>query len=170
MSPTLRPYDIGCEPSPSEPAETLIADGWATYLLFFAVSKTVDETGYRKDLRVAIVECKHCSSAKLGYPNDEGLPEHPLYHLGLGTAESRILEVIDSPWSVEMHQQTDASARRIWDGRTSSWKPEPGTPPRHFVILLKEKTFECLASELSVSFVQNFPEALAQVHQVLSDH
>src|SRR5262245_49024078 len=72
MSIILRPYDIGCEPSPSVPAETVIQDGWSTFVLFYAVSKAVDETGYLKDLRVAVVECQSCSMAKFGYPNDEG--------------------------------------------------------------------------------------------------
>lgn len=38
-------YDIGCEPSPSVPSETLLQDGWGTFLLFFAVSKTIGSNG-----------------------------------------------------------------------------------------------------------------------------
>lgn len=75
----------------------MIQDSGTTYLLFCAVSKSVDETGYLKDLGIAVVECKHCSAAKFGYPNDEGLAEHPLYTLGLGAAESSILEVVALP-------------------------------------------------------------------------
>ena len=70
MTPRVHPFDIGCEPSPSVPAETLLADGWKTYLLFFAVSKG-------KDLGVAVLDCDHCVMSKFGYPNDEGLEEHP---------------------------------------------------------------------------------------------
>jgi hypothetical protein len=170
MSPTLRAYDIGCEPSPSVPAETLIQDGWATYLLFYAVSKPV-EAGYLKDLGVAVVECKHCSAAKFGYPNDEGLAEHPLYALGLGTAESSILEVVGSTWAHEVHQQIIASSRRIWSGRNSTWEPAESEPPRHFIIPMKEKTFECLASTLSVElFAKDFHEALEYVRRRLSEH
>lgn len=170
MPSSLRTYDIGCEPSPSVPAETLIQDGWATYLLFFAVSKSVDETGHLKDLGVAVVECKHCSASKFGYPNDEGLPEHPLYDLGLGAAESSILEVVGSTWTQEVSQQKIASSQRIWGGRNSTWKPAHGEPPRHFIIPLKEKTFECLASELSVQlFAKNLGEALQHVHRKLSE-
>ena len=171
MPLSLRTYDIGCEPSPSVPAEMVIQDGWATYLLFFAVSKSADETGNLKDLGVAVIECKHCSAAKFGYPNDEGLPEHPLYHLGLGTAESSILEVVGSAWAQEVFQQQIASGRRIWGGRNSTWKPAQDEPPRHFIIPLKEQTFECLATELSVEFfAKDFPEALRHVHQKLSEH
>jgi hypothetical protein len=171
MLPTLRTYDIGCKPSPSVPAETVIQDGWCTYLLFHAVSKSVDETGYLQDLGVAVVECKHCSAAKFGYPNDEGLPEHPLYALGLGTAESSILEVVGSTWALEVHQQIMASSRRIWGGRDSTWEPIESEPSRPFIILLKEKTFECLASMLSVElFAKDFHEALEHVRRRLSEH
>lgn len=171
MPLALRTYDIGCEPSPSAPAETVIQDGWATYLLFFAVSRSVDDTGYFKDLGVAVVECKHCSASRFGYPNDEGRPEHPLYNLGLGAAESSVLEIVGSTWAQEIHQQQIASSRRIWGGRNSTWKPSQGGPPRHFIILLKEKTFECLARDVSVQlFAKDFGEALQYVHQKLSEH
>lgn len=113
MPLALQTYDIGCEPSPSVPGETVIQDGWATYLLFFAVSKSADDTGYLKDLGVAVVECKHCSASKFGYPNDEGRPEHPLYNLGLGAAESSVLEIVGSTWAQEVHQQQIASSQRI---------------------------------------------------------
>jgi hypothetical protein len=171
MPPTLSAYDIECEPDPSVPAETVIQDGWSTYLLFFAVSKSVDEAGYLKDLGVAVVECKHCSASKFGYPNDEGLPEHPLYALGLGSAKSSILEIVGSPSAQEAHEQGSASHRRIWGGRSSSYEPAEGKPPRHFIVLLKEKTFECLGNELSVDlFAKDFPEALEYVHRKLAEH
>jgi hypothetical protein len=132
----------------------------------------VDETGLFRDLGVAVVECKHCSASKFGYPNDEGRPEHPLYKLGLEASESSILEVIGSTWALEVLQQVIASSQRIWGGRNSTWKPPAkGEPPRHFIILLKEKTFECLAGELSVQFfAKDFREALEHVHRKLSEH
>lgn len=44
-------------------------------------------------------------------------------------------------------------------------------PPRHFIVLLKENTFECLARELSVQlFAKDFSEALEYVHRKLSEH
>lgn len=170
MPATVQLYDIGCEPSPSVPSEMVIQDGWATYLLFLAVSKTL-ENGSLRDLGVAVVECKHCVASKFGYPNDEGRPEHPLYNLGLGSAESSVLEISGSAWAQEVHQQQTASTQRIWGSRDSSWKPHHSAPPRHFVILLKEATFECLARELSVEFfAKDFPEALQRVHRRLAEH
>jgi hypothetical protein len=117
MATRVRPFDIGCEPSPSVPAEILLQNGWKTYLSFFAVSKQVDESGYLKDLGVAILDCQNCAMSKFGYPNDEGLAEHPLYASGIAEAASSVLEVTDSSWEREVSEQRLASARRIWGGR-----------------------------------------------------
>ena len=167
---TIRPYDIGCEPSPSVPAEMLLQDGWKTYLLFLAVSKTVQETGYLKDLGVAIVECVNCSSAKMGYPNDEGLPEHPLWNHGLSDVESSVVEVAGSSWSAELRDQREQSVKRIWGGRGMSWTPMTESD-KHFVVTLKEATFECIAEELTVvEYVRDYDAAFAYVLSEFKKH
>lgn len=163
----LRPFDIGCEPSPSVPAETLIANGWQTFILFHAVSKTSAASGNLTSLGVAVIECIDCLSSRFGYPNDEGRPEHPLFQLGLVEVESSILEVTDSEWTSEIAAQTAASAVRIWG---KSWQPRP-EQLRHFVILLKEATFECIAKDLVVRrFFNAFDEALTYVNGKLKEH
>jgi hypothetical protein len=150
MAIRLCPFDIGCEPSPSVPAETLVQDGWKTYLLFFAVSKTADESGHLKDLGVAVLDCKDCRLSKFGYPNDEGVSEHPLYAYGMADAQSSVLEVIESPWKNEIMK----------------WYHPTGGSLRHFVITLMEATFECIASALEVErFCKTFDEAFAHVIQ-----
>lgn len=170
MSTTIRPYDIGCEPSPSIPAETLLQDGWKTYLLFLAVSKTVQKTGYLKDLGVAIVECVNCTSAKMGYPNDEGLPEHPLWNHGLSEVESSIVEVVGSPCLAEMRDQRERSAKRIWGSRGMTWTPITESD-KHFVVTLKEATFECIAEELTVvEYVRDYDTAFAYVLSDFKKH
>ncbi len=164
MAIRVQPCDIGCEPSPSVPAETLLADGWKTYLLFFAVSKSVGESGYLKDLGVAILDCQKCVMSKFGYPNDEGAPEHPLYNCGVADAESSVLEVVNSPWAHEVSEQMVASVRRIWGSRGMDWGWAREGTLRHFIITLKEKTFECLASSLVVEkFCGTFEEAYSHV-------
>lgn len=167
----IQPYDIGCEPSPSVPAETVIQDGWKTYLLFFAVSKAVGPSGYLDDLGVAVLNCGGCVMAKFGYPNDEGLPEHPLYHCGMAGAVGSVLEVVDSAWSAEVDVQRVASARRIWAGRgiAPDWVKE--FKSRHFIVTLKEKTFECLTSSIAVErFFPTFAEATAFTMAKLAEH
>src|SRR5262245_61018408 len=100
---------------------------------------------------------------KFGYPNDEGLPEHPLRDPGLGTAPSSVMGVVASLWAAEVSNQMSASSRRIWGARhDASW--ERRNERRHFVIALKEATFECVASELAVvSYCATFDEAFAYV-------
>jgi hypothetical protein len=42
---------------------------------------------------------------------------------------------------------------------------------RHFIILLKDKTFECVARELVVPiFTKSFQEAIAYVNRTLAEH
>jgi len=69
----IEPYDIGCEPSPSISAGTLLQSIGNVYLLFFAVSKEINEkTDYLDNLGVAILRCNGCMVTKCGYPNYGG--------------------------------------------------------------------------------------------------
>jgi hypothetical protein len=169
MATRVISYDLGCEPSPSTPGEMMLANGWHTYLLFNAVSKTADLSGHLQQLGVAFIECKQCMVSKYGYPNDEGLAEHPLWGLGLRSAQSSILEVVDSPWSTEVYEQRIASARRISPTRSTDWvNPKDH---RHFLITFKEGTFECIASSLVVDrFYLSFKEALAHFSRAVLGH
>jgi hypothetical protein len=168
MTFTLLPHDIGCEPSPSVPAETLIQDGWSTYLLFWAVGKQPEGSPPRlRDLGVAVLECERCSLTKFGYPNDEGLPEHPAYSLGLDRAATSVLEIAGSAWAAEVEAQRQTSRVRIRGERSAA----SSEAPRHFVIPLKEATFECLAQNLVVRrFEPTFAAAVQYVHTKLSEH
>ncbi len=171
MSIIIKPYDIGCEASPSFPAETVLQDGWATYLLFFAVSKTIDENGYLKDLGVAVLECEGYSATKFGYPNDEGLPEHPLYRFGMGSVRSTVLVAEGSPWLQEVIEQQRASTKRIRGQGDVLLKHSAAPSQKHFIVPLKEATFECIAKSLKVVlFAKNFSEAHAYVCQKFSEH
>lgn len=145
-------------------------DGWKTYLLFFAVTKTVQDNGYLKDLGVAILECVNASSAKMGYPNDEGLPEHPFWHDGLADVESSVVEVSGSQWLADVSEQRHRSAKRIWGRRGRVWESSTKLS-KHFVILLKEVTFECIAEELTVvEYVPDFDAAFAFVISEFKKH
>ncbi|MCB9215214.1 MAG: hypothetical protein H6616_04970 [Ignavibacteria bacterium] len=167
----LIPYDIGCEPSPSVPAEVVVQDGWSTFVLFFAVSKTISETGFLKDLGVAVVECKGCSMSKFGYPNDEGRPEHPFYEFGMQEELSNILEVVGSPWAKEVQLQQKISIERIWGARSTVWEASDNRYQKHFILLFKEQTFECIADDIVVRlFAKSFSEAFTYVHKRLDEH
>lgn len=160
-SALLRPVDIGCRPSPSIPAETLMQNGSQAWLMFFAVSSALNESGCLDDLGVAAMACHDCVKTRFGYPNDEGRPEHPLYTYGMREAESSILEVVDSPWVAEVTGQMSESAARIWGGRGMEAQGQGRATHKHFIMPLKEATFECIASELRVErFFKTFDEAM----------
>lgn len=159
MSQRLIPYDIGCEPSPSDSGETLLQDGRSAFLLFCATSQTVGASGYLEDLGVAVLECIDWAATKFGYPNDEGLPEHPLYSMGLSEASSSVLEVSESEWAQDVQAQICRSADRIW-GSARARSPTR-SPLRHFVICLKDRTFECLAVRMEVHYAPNFSAAFS---------
>jgi len=160
---SLEPYDIGCEPSPSVTLEVLVQDGWSTFLLFYAVSKDKDESGFLKDLGVAVLQCVGCESAIFGYPNDSGIVEHPLYKFGLRESPSRVLEVVDSPWIRDFEKQSE----------DSPWGFDPAKVPvsKHFIIPLKEKTFECIATGLEVKrYFRTHGGAFRYVRRELKQH
>jgi hypothetical protein len=168
---SLSPYVIGCQPSPSIPAETLMADAVSTFLLFFAVSENVGPSGYLDDKGVAVLECEDCLATKFGYPNDEGRPEHPLFGLGLADPNSSILEVKDSAWANEVSTQVRLSSQRIWGHRVQTVDEKDDNGCRHFILLLKEKTFECIAGRLTVRhYARDFPEAYTYVQNIFAGH
>ena len=106
---------------PNAPEAVLISDDFARAVL--ALNPHFDDT----DRRVVALLWQGVYSASMGYPNDEGLSDHPLYHSGL----DRLL------WMGEVH-----------DGQSV---PRPfGPPPRHFVLPLKETVVEVLADGFAV--------------------
>lgn len=165
MTQRLVPYDIGCEPSPSIPAEMLLQDGREAFLLFFATTPDITDSGYLGDLGVAVVECIGWVITKFGYPNDEGLSEHPLYSIGLGD-ESTVYEVVNSEWALEVGQQMQDSSDRIWHKTDFIC-----APLRHFIVLLKERTFECLAQDIAVNhYAKDHAAAVNYVHARFNQH
>jgi hypothetical protein len=146
-----------------------MADSVSTFLLFFPVSENIGPSGYLDDKGVAVLECEDCVGTKFGYPNDEGRPEHPLFGLGLADPESSILEVKGSAWAEEVSTQMQMSTDRIWGKREQASDGTSGEGYRHFILLLKEKTFECIATRLTVRhYARNFPEAYAYVQKMFA--
>lgn len=151
--PTARPYDIGCQPIASVTAEAVIQDGMGnTFLIFIASAPQRDHDERKGEETVAVVECKGCVATKLGYPNDEGLPEHPLYPV-FESIDASVIVVEGSPWLLEIQAQLERSARRIRQGEPLA--PPPAFGLRHFIVLLKESAFECIAESLEVVHYAN---------------
>jgi hypothetical protein len=142
------PVDIGCEPS-SVSDEVVLQHGWATYLVMEAVSRDG-----RSDLGNATIKFR-ASSAKYGYPNDEGMLEHPLYGKGLSDSPSAVNEVLNSMWVREIESQKLKSRARIGGGRGIQLADSDDPPLRHLIVSLKEGTFECVCRDFSVTYSRN---------------
>ncbi len=159
--PVFKPYKFACEPCPGAPYETLLQDGWNAFLVF-------KPSGENRDY--VIVECENCSSTRFGYPNDEGLPEHPHYRDGLSAGGTSIFVSEESPWLLEITTQERKSSERIWGGRGMQL-PTGSRMLYHFIIPMKEATFECIASGLKVAHrVKSYEEAFAYVRERFSQH
>ena len=167
MTIILQPYDIGCETSPSISAGTLLQSSGLVYVVFFAVSVEEDKITENlkvADLGVSVLRCNKCIATKCGYPDYGGgdintLPEHSLFKYGLEDSDSSILEVLNSPWSLEVFEQMKKSHTK--DGNFI--KPNLDEL-KHFIITFDEDTFECIASSLTVEkYYQTFDEAYAYV-------
>jgi hypothetical protein len=149
------PYlGLGCQPSYSGGDELVISFANKAYIIFAAITLEDSDRGFLEDLGVAVVTCEGCGELRHGYPNDEGLPEHPLYTKGLDQGTT-IYEVLNSSWKEQDHALGDRSARRIHgDSYERSYGLAPGetrqSTLRHFVFCFKESTCECLTKSISV--------------------
>lgn len=165
--------DIGCQPSPSWSAETIVQTEDLTLVVFRGISTKLSAKGFYDNLGFAVVECVRCSITKLGYPNDEGLPEHPLYSQGLTDADG-IAEVSNSSWAATLGDQMTASAQRIFGDRyNKAYNLAEGEARiygwKHFIFQFKENIFECIADSLKLHSVNlSFQEAMAFVHQQIN--
>ncbi|MBI3897123.1 MAG: hypothetical protein HY308_02370 [Gammaproteobacteria bacterium] len=158
------PVEIGCQPSPSGSGELIVQDCESTFVVFIAIDTKKSVRGYLEDKGIAVVECLGSCQTKHGYPNDDGRDEHPLFNFGLSRVHG-ISEVENSPWVTEVAKQMTETTRRIW-----------GTPEtkkqrklRHFIFKFKESTFECIASDLTVSFhTEPYTEVVKKLLQKVS--
>ena len=141
--------DIGCQPSPSGSNELILQSEGSTVVVFTAIDTKLSARGYLEDKGTALVRCQGCNQTRQGYPNDEGRLEHPLWSVGLSEALG-VAEVEDSDWVAEVENQQAQARNRLWTESAKATVTDAARL-RHFIFKFKESTFECLASNLSVS-------------------
>ena len=129
---TVVQLDIGFEPEAGVSGPFLFQSDDETYLTFNAVKMAGDR---RETAGTAVIEIQGCSITKFGYPNDEALPGHPLYKLGLGAYG--VFEVKQSLWIKEMTQQNRVSCPKTTKSRQ-----------RPFIFTFHDSTFECVADDI----------------------
>jgi hypothetical protein len=135
-------WDIGA------PLPQLVVNDYRTFLIFLVrePDPTWDGTyvtimdpaaGHAEPL--ALVEFKHCASAKLGGPNDEVFHGHPLSGKGLRGYSAQIVR--NSRWIAELQAINSVH---------SQYDPDRWTKLNHYVFWFHDSTFECVAESFTV--------------------
>jgi hypothetical protein len=106
-------------------------------VLIFNAMKQVED-GYWDTAGTGILEFKHLVKTKFGSPNDEALPGHPLYPVGLKEIWG-VGEVKESRWIAEEEKTNQVMFPN------SSFKGL-----RHFVVPFHDSTFECIAEDFQL--------------------
>ena len=96
---------------------------------------------------IAMLEFDTCLQARVGYPNDEAVPGHPLYDSGLRYG---IFEVRQPSWLEQLKSQ-NAKAKP----EAAHWWPIGAY--RHFVITFHDNALEVLAKEMRGVFLAQWP-------------
>lgn len=139
-------WDVGA------PLPHLFMNDYKGYLIFYVKSvdpnwdgtyTTVIDTASDKITSLALVEFEHCTSAKLGSPNDEVFEGHPLYGKGLELYAP--MQIMNSNWIKEI--QNINSVHR-------NYNPENWKDMKHFFFGFHDTTFECIADSFKVEVHQ----------------
>lgn len=161
---------IGCHPEAAISGGLLLQSESAVFLLFNAMSDEKNAKGYCEDLGTAVIEFKRCRRTQFGGPNDEALPEHPLYGKGLEDFGYGIGEVLNSKWAQEVLERAKKSAKRIWGDRFERAFEHHKWSSRHFIVSFHDSTFECLADDFVVTVHREpFDEVLSGIHKRLAE-
>jgi hypothetical protein len=124
-APHAIPLNFGFEPEAAVSAPLFIEGEHKAFLTFNArvTGASPDSTSREVAGPTGVVELEQCHLSRLGYPNDEGLEEHPLSEHGLTAYGS--FEVVNSQWIKE-----------VASGFAGA---------RHFIFTFHDSTFECIA-------------------------
>jgi hypothetical protein len=139
-------WDVGT------PLPHLFLNGHKAYLIFYVKSldpnwdgtyTTIVDTASDKITFLALVEFEHCTSAKLGSPNDEVFGGHPLYRKDLEPYTP--MQIINSNWIKEIQGINSIH---------SNYNPENWKNTKHFFFGFHDDTFECIADSFKVELHQ----------------
>jgi hypothetical protein len=143
------PLDLGVRWDPNATDPWLIQTELTAYLTL----EPFDASG-----ELVVVRWRRCRGAVLGPPNDEARNGHPLWRRGLDGC-LWAAEVHNSDWIARLERQNRVHSRHraaLFEGL------------RHFVLLLKDSTFECVADDFEVFRMPGPP--LEAIAAGLKDH
>ena len=136
------PYAIPCDfPvkwDAGAPLPFLLRNDCRTFLTFCIRKPAIDPLSSNK-VSLCLVSFDHCTSAKLGHPNDEAQGGHPLYGRGLRGYTAQI--VMNSPWIKEVAKTNSIHPND---------NPKTWSTLNHYVFWFHDSTFECLAKSYKV--------------------
>ncbi len=141
-------YDLGCIPDTSDSKEVVLQINQTTFLMFKALSPTISPTGSCLELGIAVLNCQGCLITKFGYPSEENLSTHTLFSKGLDECLG-VGEVVNSLWKatvMETYGIVKPMGKALANNKFTDYK--------HFIFVLKDNTFECIAKDLLVRFSQ----------------
>ncbi len=139
-------WDVGA------PLPHLFLNGHKAYLIFYVKSvdpnwdgtyTTIVDTASDKVTSLALVEFEHCTSAKLGSPNDEVFEGHPLFGKGLELYAP--MQIMNSNWIKEIQNINSVH---------SNYNPKNWENAKHFFFGFHDDTFECIARSFKVELHQ----------------
>ena len=136
--PFAVPLDIPCEPALDVSGAVLVQYEHGGFILF---NPRVWQSGFAESA-CALVKFPHLFVTKMGMPNEEAFPAHPLYERGLEYFP--VAEVLNSEWAREAEAQNQVRfpAAAAWHAR-------------HFVFRFKDASFECLAPAYDFELLPN---------------
>lgn len=153
-------WDIGA------PSPFLLCSDYRTFLTFYVNEPDPNWDGtYVKVVnpaspepaKLCLVTFKQCASAKLGHPNEDVQPAHPLASRGFQPYTAQIVK--NSPWLKEIAKTNSVHPQ---DDPTS-WKAL-----NHYVFWFHDSTFECLAESYEVEVTSEpMSELLSRVHRMI---
>ncbi|MDB6121376.1 MAG: hypothetical protein JWQ71_369 [Pedosphaera sp.] len=138
---------------------TVLHGELSTFLIYASYYATNDSS-----LKYVFIECTGMGLLRFGYPNDEGLGEHRLYHKGLASVHG-FGEVHNSELLEEYESMRKRSFQRIWRGRDVPEVKYSRSSKRHFIISLKENVFEVLCEDLRLVAV--FPDQSSALQEAI---
>ncbi|HEY5921768.1 MAG TPA: hypothetical protein VIV11_08860 [Kofleriaceae bacterium] len=160
------PLEFPVEWDRGAPLPQLLVNDYRALLLFFAkvpdpkwdgTYVTIKDPSSNQSEALALVEFKHCLSAKLGSPNDEVFHGHPLAGKGLEGYTAQLVK--SSRWIAEIQKINSVHAGY----RADAW-----VKPNHYVFWFHDTTFECIAEAFEVELHQcSMSELLAQASRRL---
>ncbi len=132
------PVDLGIEWDIGAPQPVLMQSDSRTFLAVYLATY-----GGKVEDRVAVIEWHRCYGAVLRGLNDEAFHGHYLWDRGLGDiwASRQAAEVRNSAWLTE--EERANSVHRSHD-------PASFARLKHFILPLKDSTFECQAASYTI--------------------